>query len=418
MLLRLGIASTIYRERRPAGESSSCRTAKAVARTMRPRHSTNWSIAGDNLLHFAELVGFADRDKRARLDMAIASYRRRRNRERFVAQGRGDRCRMASRRSTTSAFPASTRSMPTASTCTIAASSRCRPTAPACSGSINLARLVDKPFAPDAGLDAAAPGGADAHRRALPRQRHRRLELSAAGAAEGGQGQAAHRPRRHRARRRADPVRRALRHARGAWRWPRAGWRPSSARPTWPAPSWRARRAPSRSTTRERFLAARRRAALARGGARRHRAATASATALLTSIAPTGTISLLAGNVSSGIEPVFDFHYERRVLERDGTRAHRDGRGLRARPLSRAVRRQAPLTPAFVDAPSSSTPARAPGDAGRRCSAMSTARSPRPSTARPTSPSRPSRTSIWRPTTWACKGCTTYRPERRDRARC
>ena len=40
---------------------------------------------------------------------------------------------------------------------------------------------------------------------------------------------------------------------------------------------------------------------------------------LLTSIAPTGTISLLAGNVSSGVEPVFDFSYERRVLERDGT---------------------------------------------------------------------------------------------------
>src|SRR5690606_943994 len=40
---------------------------------------------------------------------------------------------------------------------------------------------------------------------------------------------------------------------------------------------------------------------------------------LLTSIAPTGTISLLAGNVSSGIEPVYDFRYDRRVLERDGS---------------------------------------------------------------------------------------------------
>jgi ribonucleoside-diphosphate reductase alpha chain len=40
---------------------------------------------------------------------------------------------------------------------------------------------------------------------------------------------------------------------------------------------------------------------------------------LLTSIAPTGTISLLAGNVSSGIEPVFSLSQQRKILNRDGS---------------------------------------------------------------------------------------------------
>ncbi|HEU4618263.1 MAG TPA: adenosylcobalamin-dependent ribonucleoside-diphosphate reductase, partial [Gammaproteobacteria bacterium] len=69
----------------------------------------------------------------------------------------------------------------------------------------------------------------------------------------------------------------------------------------------------------------------------------------LTAIAPTGTISLLANNVSSGIEPVYDFRYTRRMLERDGSMKEFS---LTDHALERwrALRGDAPLPPTFVSA--------------------------------------------------------------------
>ena len=71
--------------------------------------------------------------------------------------------------------------------------------------------------------------------------------------------------------------------------------------------------------------------------------------ALLTSIAPTGTISLFADNVSSGIEPVFSYTYTRNVLMPDGTRREEEVSDYAYR-LWRRMKGDAPLPDYFVTA--------------------------------------------------------------------
>ena len=70
----------------------------------------------------------------------------------------------------------------------------------------------------------------------------------------------------------------------------------------------------------------------------------------LTSIAPTGTISLLAANVSSGIEPVFDFVYRRRVLGDDQAAEEQTVEDFAYRNFRERFGADAPLPDAFVTA--------------------------------------------------------------------
>ncbi len=72
--------------------------------------------------------------------------------------------------------------------------------------------------------------------------------------------------------------------------------------------------------------------------------------ALLTSVAPTGTISLFADNVSSGLEPVFSFAYTRHVLMPDGSRRDEEVTDYAYRLFRRLNGEDMPLPAAFVDA--------------------------------------------------------------------
>jgi len=84
MLLRLGMPSRIYRDRRTAGESR-LPDGHGGTRAYATQAQHELVIAGESLQRFAELIGFADSDKATRLKVALSGYKRTLNHERFVA---------------------------------------------------------------------------------------------------------------------------------------------------------------------------------------------------------------------------------------------------------------------------------------------------------------------------------------------
>src|SRR5690606_41415615 len=82
MLLRLGIVSRIYEDRRAAGGAT---LADGGTKTGPVRAQHELVIAGENLLAFRDLIGFADTRKAARLDRALATFKRGLTRERYTA---------------------------------------------------------------------------------------------------------------------------------------------------------------------------------------------------------------------------------------------------------------------------------------------------------------------------------------------
>ncbi len=84
MLQRLGIISVIYPNRRPAG-MKLLPDGKGGVKEYDCQTLHELIISNDNIGRFAELIGFADSDKMAKLNGLLANYQRKPNAERFVA---------------------------------------------------------------------------------------------------------------------------------------------------------------------------------------------------------------------------------------------------------------------------------------------------------------------------------------------
>ena len=84
MLLRLGIKSTVYRNRRPAG-IKKLPDGKGGHADYQIKAQHELVVSGENLATFQQFIDFTDMNKSIKLKMALANDKRKLNRERFTA---------------------------------------------------------------------------------------------------------------------------------------------------------------------------------------------------------------------------------------------------------------------------------------------------------------------------------------------
>lgn len=85
MLGRIGIASTIYSERKPEG-SKAMPDGKGGIKEYTVKAGHELVVSQDNLIVFNELIGFGSSKKQNRLRDGLENYKRALNRERFIAE--------------------------------------------------------------------------------------------------------------------------------------------------------------------------------------------------------------------------------------------------------------------------------------------------------------------------------------------
>ena len=317
MLLRLGIHAALYRERHGAGRKLMP-DGRGGEREYAHLAVHELVISGDNLRTFAERIGFADTAKAARLEDLLAGYRRRLNRERFVAtvesiEDDGVEAVYDTTIEDVHAFDANglvahncgEQPLPSYGCC--------------CLGSIDLTHFVTRPFEADAGFDEAGlvevvqvavrmlDNVLEATVWPLPQQAEEARHKRRVGLGFTGLGDALvmlnlhydSDPARERARRIAEVMRDAaydasveLARERGAF--------PLFNADLYLSAGNFASRLPQPLKERIRQYGLR--------------------NSHLLSIAPTGTISLaFADNASNGIEPAFSWTYTRKKREPDGS---------------------------------------------------------------------------------------------------